>query len=108
MRIAVPAETDAGETRVAATPDTVKKFVALGATVAVGAGAGLASGIPDADFEAAGATIADAPGALLEGADIILKVRRPTESELADYRSGAMVVAQMDPYGNQDALARLA
>jgi NAD(P) transhydrogenase subunit alpha len=108
MRIAVPAETDAGETRVAATPDTVKKFVALGATVAVGAGAGLASGIPDADFEAAGATIADAPGALLEGADIILKVRRPTESELADYRPGAMVVAQMDPYGNQDALARLA
>jgi NAD(P) transhydrogenase subunit alpha len=108
MRIAVPAETDAGETRVAATPDTVKKFVALGATVVVGAGAGLASGIPDAEFEAAGATIVDAPGALLEGADIVLKVRRPTESELADYRPGGIVVAQMDPYGNQDALARLA
>jgi H+-translocating NAD(P) transhydrogenase subunit alpha len=108
MRIAVPAETDAGETRVAATPDTVKKFAALGATVAVGAGAGLAAGIPDAEFEAAGAAIADTPAALLEGADIVLKVRRPTESELADYRRGAIVVAQMDPYGNEDALARLA
>jgi H+-translocating NAD(P) transhydrogenase subunit alpha len=108
MRIAVPAETDAGETRVAATPDTVKKFAALGATIVVGAGAGLASGIPDAEFEAAGATIVDAPEALLEGADIVLKVRRPTESELADYRPGAIVVAQMDPYGNEDALARLA
>ncbi len=108
MRIAVPAETDAGETRVAATPDTVKKFAALGATVAVGAGAGLASGIPDAEFAAAGATIADTPAALLEGADIVLKVRRPTESELADYPRGAIVVAQMDPYGNEDALTRLA
>ena len=93
MRIAVPAETDAGETRVAATPDTVKKFLALGATVSVGAGAGLASGIPDSEFEAAGATIADTPGVLLDGADIVLKVRRPTESELADYRPGAIVVA---------------
>ncbi len=106
MKIAVPAET--GETRVAATPETVKKFIAIGATFAVQAGAGTRSLIPDADYQAAGATIApDAASAVLD-ADIILKVQRPTEAELKTYKPGALVVATMDPYGHDDAVRAMA
>ena len=74
MKVAVAAETDAGEPRVAATPETVKKMIGLGAEVAVEPGAGVKSGILDADYVAAGATVAR--GAL-GGADVVLKVRRP-------------------------------
>jgi H+-translocating NAD(P) transhydrogenase subunit alpha len=105
MKVAVAAEIDADEPRVAATPETVKKMIGLGATVAVEPGAGVKSGILDADFAAAGATMAkDA----LEGADIVLKVRRPLASELSRFRKGAMVVAIMDPYGHEDALRAMA
>ncbi|HEY1153291.1 MAG TPA: NAD(P)(+) transhydrogenase (Re/Si-specific) subunit alpha, partial [Pseudolabrys sp.] len=89
MRIAVARETEAGEPRVAATPDTVKKYKALGADVVVARGAGIGSGILDADFEAAGATIADNPAA---DADVVLKVRRPTDAEIKGYKKGAVVV----------------
>jgi len=105
MRIAVARETDANEPRVAATPETVKKFKALGAEVVVGRGAGVASGILDADYEAAGASIADNP---TRDADLVLKVRRPSAGELADYKRGALVVAIMDPYGNEAALKQMA
>ncbi len=105
MRIAVARETEAGEPRVAATPETVKKFKALGADVVVGRGAGLGSGILDAEFEAAGATVSDNPAA---DADIILKVRRPTADEIKGYKKGALVIAIMDPYGNDVALKQLA
>jgi len=105
MRIAVARETDANEPRVAATPETVKKFKALGADIVVGRGAGIASGILDADYEAAGATISETP---VRDADLVLKVRRPSVSELADYKRGALVVAIMDPYGNDAALKQLA
>ena len=105
MRIAVARESDLYEGRVAATPETVKKFMALGATVAVARGAGVASGVTDADYEAAGATISDTPAA---DADIVLKVRRPTAEEVAGYRRGALVIAIMDPYGNDAALKTLA
>jgi NAD(P) transhydrogenase subunit alpha len=105
MRIAVARETEAGEPRVAATPDTVKKYKALGADVVVARGAGIGSGILDADFEAAGATIADNPAA---DADVVLKVRRPTDTEIKGYKKGAVVVAIMDPYGNDAALKALA
>jgi len=105
MQIAVARETEAGEPRVAATPETVKKFIALGATVAVARGAGTASGIPDADFAAAGATVGDE---VEKGADIVLKVRRPTAAELAKYKKGALVIAIMDPYGNDAALKQMA
>src|SRR5664279_3911009 len=101
MRIAVARETDAGEPRVAATPETVKKFKALGADVAVARGAGIASGIPDADYEAAGATIGED---VTKDADIVLQVRRPAPNELSHYKKGALVVAIMDPYGNEAAL----
>jgi NAD(P) transhydrogenase subunit alpha len=105
MRIAVPRETDAGEQRVAATPETIKKLKALGAEVVVARCAGIASGIPDSDFEAAGAQIADN---VTNDADLVLKVRRPVPAELAGYKKGALVVAIMDPYGNEPALKRLA
>ncbi|HET9615689.1 MAG TPA: Re/Si-specific NAD(P)(+) transhydrogenase subunit alpha [Pseudolabrys sp.] len=105
MRIAVARDTDANEPRVAATPDTVKKFKALGAEVAVARGAGNASGLLDADYEAAGATISDNP---VKDADLVLKVRRPAPAELADYKRGALVVAIMDPYGNDTALKQMA
>ncbi len=104
MKIAIAAE-DSGEPRVAATPETVKKMKALGAEVAVEPGAGTKSGILDDDFAAAGASIAaDA----VEGADVVLKVRRPSGSELARYSRGALVIAIMDPYGNEAALAEMA
>jgi NAD(P) transhydrogenase subunit alpha len=105
MKIAVGAEIDQAEPRVAATPETVKKFVGLGAEVAVEPGAGLKSGILDADYTAAGATIAaDAA----RGADVILKVRRPGAAEVTRYQKGALVVAIMDPYGNDVALKAMA
>src|SRR6187401_3688976 len=105
MRIAVPRETDGGEPRVAATPDTIKKLKSFGAEVAVARGAGIASGIPDAEFEAAGARVADG---VTKDADIVLKVRRPAANELADYKKGALVIAIMDPYGNDAALKAMA
>src|SRR6185312_9976904 len=87
MRIAIPRETEAGEPRVAATPDTVKRFISFGAEVAVARGAGTASGIPDSDFEAAGARVADA---VTKDADIVLKVRRPAPGELGAYKKPAL------------------
>jgi len=105
MKIAVAKEIDPSEPRVAASPDTVKKFKALGAEVAVEPGAGIKSGLPDSEFTAAGATVsADA----LKDADIIIKVKRPEASELAQYKRGALVVAIMDPYGNEAALKTIA
>ncbi len=105
MKIAIARETEGGEPRVAATPDTVKKFKALGADIAIEPGAGVKSGILDADYEAAGATLAaDA----VSGADIVLKVRRPEAGELSRYKRGALVVAIMDPYGNDAALKAMA
>lgn len=108
MKIAVPAEVDLGEPRVAATPDTVKRLVGLGATFVVQSGAGLKSGITDADYEAAGASIAPSARETLAGADVVLKVRRPTGAELADYKAGALVLGVMDPYGNDAALKAMA
>src|SRR5438105_6238680 len=107
MKIAIPAEADF-EPRVAATPDTVKKMIALGADVVVQAGAGVKSGVLDADYEAAGATIAQSAAGAVRDADVVLKVRRPTAAEVASYRPGALVMAIMDPYGNEAALAAMA
>ena len=108
MRIAVLAETDRTEPRVAATPETVKKFIALGAEMAVQAGAGLAAGVFDADYEAAGATIGANARAVLAAADAILRVRRPSAAEISGAKSGALVISIMDPFGNEKALADLA
>src|SRR6202045_2029763 len=105
MRIAVAREIDPAEGRVAATPETVKKIKGLGADVAVEPGAGTKSGIPDAEFTAAGATVTN--GALKD-ADVVLKVRRPAASELAGYKRGALVIAIMDPFGEDAALKAMA
>jgi NAD(P) transhydrogenase subunit alpha len=105
MKIAVAAEVDPGEHRVSATPDTVKKLRALGADVVVEPGAGVKSGVPDSEFTAAGATISQDA---LANADVVLKVRRPATSELARYPRGALVIAIMDPYGNEAALKAMA
>ena len=104
MRIAVAREIDP-EPRVAATPDTVKKLAALGAEVVVEQGAGLKSGVLDTDYSAAGATVSQNA---VSDADVVLKVRRPANGEAATYKRGALVIAIMDPYGNEAALAELA
>ncbi len=108
MRIAVPAETAANEARVAATPETVKKFIALGADVVVQSGAGIGSGLLDADYEKAGAQIAADAAATVKDADVVLAVRRPEPSALAGVHPGAAVIAIMDPYGQEKALKSLA
>src|SRR4249920_3206363 len=105
MKIAVAKEIDPAEPRVAASPDTVKKFKALGAEVAVEPGAGIKSGLPDSEFTAAGATVG---AGVLKDADIVIKVKRPEASELANYKRGALVIAIMDPYGNEAALKTIA
>ena len=105
MKVAVAEEVDAGEPRVAATPETIKKMIGLGAEVAVEPGAGIKSGVLDADYAAAGATVAaDA----VSGADIVLKVRRPQAAELTRYKRGAIVIGIMDPYGHDEALRAMA
>ena len=99
MLIGVVAETDPLETRVAASAETVKRFVALGAEFVVQHGAGLGAGVTDADYEGAGARMA-AAAEVLSSADVLLKVRRPSGLELTQIKRGALVVAIMDPYGN--------
>jgi H+-translocating NAD(P) transhydrogenase subunit alpha len=99
-------ETFPGEGRIAASPESVKKLKTLGFDVVVEAGAGTLSRIPDSEFEKAGATIGAAADAAR--ADVVLKVRRPTSTEVAAYKSGAIVLAIMDPYGNDQALADMA
>jgi NAD(P) transhydrogenase subunit alpha len=105
MLIGVPAETLAGETRVAVTPETAKKLVAQGHVVRVQAGAGLAASATDAAYEAAGAQITDAAGAL--GADLVLKVRSPQTSELPLMKAGATLVGMLNPF-DADGLQALA
>src|SRR5215211_1491152 len=105
MKIAVAREIDPSEPRVAVSPDTVKKFKALGIDVAIEPGAGIKSGLPDSEFTAVGATVSSDA---LRDADLIIKVKRPEASELAQYKRGALVVAIMDPYGNEAALKTMA
>jgi len=105
MHIGVPAETVAGETRVAATPETVKKIMAQGHTVAVQSGAGVAASVTDAAYEAAGAQITDAAGAL--GAELVLKVRAPSAAELSHMKSGSALVGMLNPF-DADGLQRIA
>ncbi len=98
--IAVPRESAEGETRVAVTPETVKKFIALGAQVAVETGAGLSASIADADYAAVGARVGDA-ASVLAGAQIVLGVQGPDPAALAGVAPGAWVVAGLDPFGQR-------
>jgi NAD(P) transhydrogenase subunit alpha len=96
MLIGVPAETMAGETRVAVTPETAKKLVAQGHVVRMQSGAGVSASATDAAYTAVGAEVTDAAGAL--GADLVLKVRAPSDAELAQMKAGATLVGMLNPF----------
>jgi H+-translocating NAD(P) transhydrogenase subunit alpha len=98
IKIAVLRERATGESRVSASPETVKKFIALGATVAVESGAGITASISDDDYRAAGAEVADNA---VQGADIVLGVQGPEPEQLAGAKPGAWIVAGLDPFGKR-------
>jgi H+-translocating NAD(P) transhydrogenase subunit alpha len=100
IAIAVLRERAEGETRVSATPETVRKLIALGAEVTVESGAGVAAAIADADYAAVGAKIATADAAA--GADIVFGVQGPEPEVLAGAKPGAWIVAGLDPFGRRD------
>jgi len=100
VKLAVLRESAPDEARVGATPETVRKFVALGAELAVEAGAGLSASIADAEYAEAGARIASRSEAL-DGADVVLAVQGPDPAALAGARPGAFVVAMLNPFGER-------
>ena len=100
MRIAVLKELAAGETRVAATPETVKKFIGLGAEVAVESGAGVTASIADADYTAAGASLGSRAD-VLKGANIILGIQGPDPKSLSGFADGAWLAAGFNPFGER-------
>ena len=106
--VAVTKERQAGETRVALTPDAAKKLIALGLSVTVETGAGAAASIPDAEYLAAGATIAPDAKAALAGADLVFMVRGPDAEQAAAMKSGALLAALLNPYQNRETLDALA
>jgi NAD(P) transhydrogenase subunit alpha len=108
MIIAIPKERRADETRVAATPETVKKFRGLGFDVVVESGAGAAARISDQDYLTAGASIAASPAEAMKAADIVLKVRAPSASEIGLMKRGAILVALLSPATERETIARLA
>ncbi|MES2254100.1 MAG: Re/Si-specific NAD(P)(+) transhydrogenase subunit alpha [Pseudomonadota bacterium] len=108
MKLAVPKETVAGETRVAATPESIKKFKGLGVDVTVETGAGGPARIADADYAAAGASIAPDARSALADADIVLKVRGPSAAESALLKKGVVVAAMLAPHTEKAAIATLA
>ena len=97
MKIAVLKERRAGETRVAATPDTVKKLIGLGHSITIESGAGIIAGFPDESYSAEGAKIAKDASATAKGADIIFKVRNPEDAEIGALPDGVALIALMDP-----------
>ena len=105
MLIGVPAETVPGETRVAVTSETAKKLVAQGHAVRVQSGAGLTAAITDAAFQAAGAEITDAAGAF--ACELVLKVRAPSQAEIALMKPATVVVGMLNPFDGEG-LQRLA
>ncbi|MFY9260358.1 MAG: Re/Si-specific NAD(P)(+) transhydrogenase subunit alpha [Gallionella sp.] len=102
MRIGIPAETRAGESRIAATPETVKKLVASGHSVAVQSGAGAGAHIPDAEFAAAGATIVDA---VYAQSQMVLKVKAPTAEELAQMSPNTVLIGLLNPHSAEQVAA---
>jgi len=106
--IAVTRERHAGETRVAAVPETVKKLIAAGFSVVVEAGAGAAASYPDADYQAAGASLAKTAKEALAKADVLFKVRAPEPEEIAAIKPATLVIATLNPYQAKATLAALA
>jgi NAD(P) transhydrogenase subunit alpha len=108
MKLGIPAETRPNETRVAATPETVKKLTASGHhAVVIEAGAGAGSSIPDEQFTAAGATLVSSAPEVYQQADIILKVRAPDSQELGPLRRGQILIGLLNPH-DKDGIAALA
>ena len=108
MKLAILKERRSGETRVAATPESVKKLKGLGLDVLVEAGAGAGARISDADYEAAGAVVTPDAGQMLGEADIVLCVRAPGEGEIAKMKKGAVLACLLAPHTEKDAIAKLA
>lgn len=108
MKVAIARERLNGETRVAATPETVGKLIGFGASVSIEKGAGAAARFLDAEYKAAGATIAANAAAALKGANIVLCVQRPVASSLSGVAKGALVIGIMDPFGNERDIVALA
>lgn len=108
MQLVIPRETQPGENRVSATPETVKKLVRLGAEVVIEAGSGTGAGISDADYETAGASIGSDRGALLAGADMVLRLRKPDIEEIGQLKSGCIHVSYLDPFNEQDLIKAFA
>ncbi|HEM7900036.1 TPA: Re/Si-specific NAD(P)(+) transhydrogenase subunit alpha [Burkholderia cenocepacia] len=101
MHIGVPAETRANEARVAATPETVKKYAAAGHRVSIAKGAGSAASYPDEAYVAAGAELTDQSAAF--AADLVLKVQAPTDAELPLLKRGAVLVGMLEPFNGEQA-----
>ena len=100
MKLGIVKETRDGEQRVAASADTVKRYVGLGLEVLVQKGAGISAGIGDEAYEKAGAKLVTAAGAM--GAEILLKVQRPTDAEMAKLKQGQLLIGALDPYPNRE------
>jgi H+-translocating NAD(P) transhydrogenase subunit alpha len=107
VTIGVPKETSKGETRIALTPDGVKKYVAAGHKVLVETGAGTEASFPDNVFSDAGATVVAKAGDVYAGADIILKVQKPSSDELEQLREGTMLIAFLQPMVNTELVEAL-
>lgn len=104
MRIAILKETEKNEKRVAATPDTVKKLVAMGAHVAIEKEAGLNASYPDDAYAQAGATLESNASSALAGADLVIKVQRPSADEIQHIKEGALLVGLLNPYNDKDSV----
>ncbi|MEO1016160.1 MAG: Re/Si-specific NAD(P)(+) transhydrogenase subunit alpha [Pseudomonadota bacterium] len=101
MKIGIVRERQEHERRVAASPDAIKRYKSAGQDVIVERGAGVSSAIPDSDFEAAGATLVDGAETVFYEADILLKVRRPTEDETSKLRSGQVLIGALEPFADR-------
>jgi len=107
VKIAVPKETEAGERRVALVPETVSRLTAAGLDVAVQAGAGEPASFPDDAYREAGATIATGPDELYRDADAVVRVRKPSEEEIAAVPEGAVLIAFLEPLTDPKGIEQL-
>ena len=108
FKVAVTRERRAEETRVALTPESAKKLIAQGAQISVETGAGAGAAYPDADYEAAGCTIAKTAKDAIKDADVLFKVRAPVAEEIAALKSGALLAAALNPFADRETLEALA
>ncbi len=108
MRLAIPRETHPGENRASVTPETVKKLVRLGADIAIEAGAGAGAGFSDEAYAAEGASIEADRDALLSGADMVLRLRKPDHAEVAKLKQGCIHVSYLDPFNEHDLIREFA